>query len=218
MQHDFWHQRWEQNQIGFHSHEINPHLQRFWPTLAVNTGSRVFVPLCGKSNDMLWLLAQGYQVVGVELSPKAVNAFFADNNLHPTVRHQGDFLIHEIDGLQIICGDFFKLSPADVGHIDAVYDRAALVALPPDMRLNYVFHLASLLEPDQQILLLTFEYPQHEMPGPPFSVPSNEIEMLYGHWCTIDILTSAEILKRELRFMEHGLRTLYEQVYRLIVR
>jgi thiopurine S-methyltransferase len=218
MQHDFWHQRWQQNQIGFHSPEINPHLQRFWPSLAVNSRSRVFLPLCGKSKDMLWLLAQGYQVVGVELSPMAVEAFFAENDLHPTVRRQGNFLVHQIDGLEIFCGDFFELSTTDLGKIDVVYDRAALVALPPDMRFDYVTHLAVLLEPGSQILLVTFEYPQHEMPGPPFSVPGDEIEMMYRHWCTVDLLTSEDALQRELHFQERGLGSLNEQVYRLVVR
>jgi thiopurine S-methyltransferase len=218
MQHDFWHQRWQQNQIGFHSPDFNSYLQRFWPTLAVNSGCRVFVPLCGKSNDMLWLLAQGYQVVGVELSPMAVAAFFSDNDLHPIVRPQGNFLVHEIDGLQIFRGDFFALPAADLGKIDAVYDRAALVALPPEMRIDYVTHLATLLEPGQQILLVTFEYPQQEMPGPPFSVPGDEIEMLYQHWCLVTLLTSEDALEREIHFRERGLGSLHERVYRLVVR
>lgn len=218
MQHDFWRQRWEQNQIGFHSDEINPHLQRFWPTLAVKPGSRVFVPLCGKSNDMLWLLAQGYQVVGAELSPMAVDAFFAENNLQPGVRRQGQFSIHAIDGLQIYCGDYFELNSAELGPVDAVYDRAALVALPPEMRMDYVAHLSTLLEPEQQILLVSFEYPQHEMPGPPFSVPNEEIELLYRNWCTVDLLTSEDALPRELNFKARGLGSLNEQVYRLVVR
>ena len=218
MQHDFWHQRWEQNQIGFHTHAVNPHLQRFWPKLAVKPGSRVFVPLCGKSNDMLWLLAQGYQVVGAELSSLAVSAFFDENNLHPIVRQQGKFLINEIDGLQIFCGDFFELSAGELGIVDAVYDRASLVALPPEMRIDYVSHMAGLLESEQKLLLLTFDYNQHEMQGPPFSVSSDEIEMLYRNWCTIDLLTSEDALERELHFKERGLSTLHEQVYRLVVR
>lgn len=218
MQHDFWHQRWEQNQIAFHSHEINPQLQRYWPTLAIQPESRVFVPMCGKSNDLLWLLAQGYKVVGAELSPTAVAAFFKENNLQPTVRQQGNFSISEIDGLQIYCGDYFDLSAADLGRIDAVYDRAALVALPPEMRVDYVARMSTLLEPEQKILLVSFDYAQHEMSGPPFSVPADEIELLYGNWCTIELLTSEEVLQREESLQERGLGRLDEQVYRLVVR
>ncbi len=217
MNHDFWHQRWQQDQIGFHSQEINAHLQRFWPILAVTPGSRVFVPLCGKSNDMLWLLAQGHQVAGVELSPMAVDAFFSENNLHPNIRQQNNFLIYEIDGLQIFCGDFFALSSAGLGQIDAVYDRAALVAMPPEMRIEYVSHLSKLLEPGLKILLVSFDYPQLEMPGPPFSVPNEEIEMLFHNWCSIDLLTTEDALEHELRFKQRGLTSMNEQVYQLVV-
>ncbi|WP_347986597.1 thiopurine S-methyltransferase [Methylomonas sp. AM2-LC] len=218
MQHDFWHQRWDQNQIGFHNHQVNPYLQRFWSTLSLKPGSRVFVPLCGKSNDMLWLLAQGYQVVAAELSPVAVAAFFAENNLHPTIRRQGEVLLYEIDGLQLYCADFFDLSSAQLGHIDAVYDRASLVALPPEMRLDYVYHLSSLLESGQQILLVTFVYEQHEMTGPPFSVLSTEVDFLYGKWCSVNKLTSEDVLQQELHFKQRGLSSLHEQVYQLVVR
>src|SRR5664280_923336 len=104
MQQEFWHERWQLNQIGFHSEEINRHLQHSWPTLNIASGSRVFVPLCGKSKDMLWLLAQGYEVIGVELSPLAVQAFFAENGLSAMTRQQGKFSVSETDDLQIYCG------------------------------------------------------------------------------------------------------------------
>jgi thiopurine S-methyltransferase len=218
MQHEFWHQRWQQNQIGFHNHEINHHLQQQWPKLGVEQNSRMFVPMCGKSNDMLWLLAQGYQVVGVELSPLAVEAFFSDNGLQPTLRQQGDFVISEIDGLQIFCGDFFALRSADLGKIDAVYDRASLVALPYDMRIDYVSHMANLLAPGVIILLVAFDYPQHEMPGPPFSVKNEEVKKLYHAWCDVELLANEDVLEREPHFKERGLNQLREQVYRLMVR
>lgn len=218
MQHEFWHQRWQQNQIGFHSDEINPHLQQQWPKLGVEPNSRVFVPMCGKSNDMLWLLAQGYQVVGVELSPLAVEAFFSENGLQSALRRQGDFLIGESDGLQILCGDFFALRPEDLGKIDAVYDRASLVALPYDMRIDYVSHLSALLTPGVKMLLVAFDYPQHEMPGPPFSVQGEEIEKLYRSWCEAELLANEDILEQEPHFKERGLSQLHEQVYRLTVR
>ncbi|MGZ5008670.1 MAG: thiopurine S-methyltransferase [Methylobacter sp.] len=218
MQHEFWHQRWQQNQIGFHSREVNPYLQRYWPALGIKPNSRVLVPLCGKSNDMLWLLAQGYQVVGVELSPLAVEAFFSDNGLRPVQRRQGDFLISESDGLQIFCGDFFALQPADLGRIDAVYDRAALVALPDDMRIDYAAHLSNLLTPGVKMLLVAFDYPQHEMAGPPFSVPNAEVEKLYRSWCDVELLADEDVLEREPHFKERGLSRIREQVYRLVVR
>jgi len=217
MQHEFWHQRWQQNQIGFHKQETNPFLQQYWPRLSVRPNSRVFVPLCGKSNDMLWLLAMGYKVVGVELSPLAVESFFSDNGLKPTVYRQGDFWVSEIDGLQIFCGDFFALQAADIGEINAVYDRASLVALPPDMRIDYVSKLATILASGVETLLIAFDYDQHEMQGPPFSVHGDEVNMLFSNWCEVELLASEDVLDQELHFNERGLTRMVEQIYRLVV-
>jgi thiopurine S-methyltransferase len=218
MQHEFWHQRWQQNQIGFHSDEINRHLQQQWPKLGVEPNSRVFVPMCGKSNDMLWLLAQGYQVLGVELSPLAVAAFFSENGLQPARRRQGHFAVSESEGLQILCGDFFTLRAADLGKIDAVYDRASLVALPQDMRIDYAERLSALLTPGAKMLLVTFDYSQHEMPGPPFSVQAEEVGRLYRDWCDIELLANEDVLEQEPHLKERGLSRLHAQVYRLTVR
>ncbi len=218
MQHEFWHQRWQQNQIGFHQQEINPYLQRHWPGLLLSPKSRVFVPLCGKSSDMLWLLSMGYQVLGVELSPVAVESFFSENNLKPRSYRLGGFWVFEVDGLQIYCGDFFALQPELTGRIDAVYDRASLVALPPDLRLEYVLTLSSLLTPAVQILLIAFDYPQHEMQGPPFSVHSQEIEQLFNPWCDIDLLSEENVLEYQAHFKDRGISRMTEQAYRLVVR
>ena len=218
MQHEFWHERWKLNQIGFHKKEINPHLQHYWSTLSVNKGDRVFVPLCGKSNDMLWLLGMGYQVVGVELSPLAVESFFSDNDLKPTVRRNGDFVVSEVDGLQILCGDFFALKPSDLGNVNVVYDRAALVALPDDMRIQYVSSLSTLLPANTEILLITFAYPKHEMQGPPFSVENEDVEKLFSPWCDVELLATEDILEKEIVFKERGLTRIKEQTYRLVVR
>ena len=218
MQHEFWLERWEQNQIGFHKQEISSYLQRFWSKLGVSQGDRVFVPLCGKSNDMLWLLGMGYQVIGVELSPLAVESFFADNDLKPKITRQGDFLVNGVDRLQILCGDFFALQAADLGHVNVVYDRASLVALPVDMRIKYVSSLSTLLPTNTPILLVTLDYPQHEMQGPPFSVPGEEIGKLFGSWCDVELLTSEDVLEQESAFKKRGLTTMAEQAYRLVVR
>ncbi len=218
MQHEFWYERWEQNQIGFHLAEVNPHLRNFWPTLGLAPHSRVLLPLCGKSVDMLWLLAQGFQVVGVELSPLAVAAFFEENQLPASIRSAGEFQVAEIPGLQIYCGDFFKLTRQALGHIDALYDRAALVALPPAMRIDYANHLKQLLSPGQQSLLVAFNYQQVEMAGPPFSVPGEEIASLYAEWCDTELLATTDILQQEAHFKARGLSVLYEEVHRLKVR
>jgi len=218
MQHEFWHQRWQENQIGFHQQEINPYLQRHWAELEVPPMGRVFVPLCGKSNDMLWFVSMGYRVVAVELSRLAVESFFSENGLNPITYRQGDFWIYEIDGLQIYCGDFFTLNPDLIGPIDAVYDRASLVALPPDMRIEYAFKLSSLLSPSVKVLLIAFDYHQHEMPGPPFSVQEHEIEQLFHFWCEINLLSEENVLDQQVHFKDRGLSRLNEQACRLTVR
>ncbi len=213
MQQEFWHERWQLNQIGFHNQEVNGHLQRNWPTLNIAAGSRVFVPLCGKSNDMLWLLAQGFEVIGVELSPLAVKAFFAENGLSVTIRQQGQFSVSETEGLRIYCGNFFDLSANDLAGVNAVYDRASLVALPPKMRAAYALHTHSLLKPGTKTLLVAFDYPQHEMQGPPFSVQTHEVQTLYREWCNVELLQTEDILDREPGFRNKGVTRMQEQVY-----
>ena len=215
MQQEFWHERWQLNQIGFHSEKVNHHLQQNWPALSITPGKRVFVPLCGKSNDMLWLLAQGHEVIGVELSPLAVQAFLAENGLSATTRQQGKFSVSEADGLRIYCGDFFDLSANDLTGVSAVYDRASLVALPPEMRAAYAAHMQNLLEPRTKILLIAFDYPQHEMQGPPFSVKASEVQALYSSWCDVELLYTEYILDREPGFRDKGVSRMEEQVYAL---
>lgn len=215
MQPDFWHERWQLNQIGFHQPDTNPYLQQFWPQLGVAPGSRVFVPLCGKSRDLLWLRAQGHAVVGVELSELAVQAFFEENRLVASVRPQGGFKVYEAVGIRLYCGDFFALTAADLAGVGAVYDRASLVALPPKMRPDYARHMLSLLAPGTKTLLVSFDYPQQEMQGPPFSVDEAQVRALYADQCAVRLLLAADILAQESRFRERGVTRLQEKVYAL---
>lgn len=215
MEHEFWHARWERQQIGFHQQAINPYLLRFWPTLKTPAASRLFVPLCGKSRDMLWLRQQGHEAVGVELSEIAVEAFFSENGLVPEIDRVGDFKRYRVEGLVLLCGDFFKLDATTLGAIDAVYDRASLIALPPEMRLAYARHLQSLLKRGVKTLLIAFEYPQHQMPGPPFSVQQEEVATLFGGGWDIELLSDEDILVQEPRFRERGVTQLHEKIYLL---
>ncbi|MCK9605336.1 MAG: thiopurine S-methyltransferase [Methylomonas sp.] len=217
MDQAFWHERWQQNQIGFHAAEFNPHLQNHWPTLLIPKGGKVFVPLCGKSKDLLWLMAEGYEAIGVELSPLAVQAFFAENDLSAREFQKQYFTVHQLDGLNLHCGDFFQLAADDIGELSAVWDRASLVALPPTMRVAYVERMRQLLTPGSRILLVTFDYPQHEMQGPPFCVPSAEVQALYGGWCEVELLSTHDVLDDEPHFRERGFSRLQEQVYKLTV-
>lgn len=215
MHQAFWHARWTSNEIGFHLGEANPWLLRFWPGLALPRGTRVLVPLCGKSLDLRWLLEQGYEVLGVELSRKAVEDFFAEQSLEYRMEEQGAFLRYRCAGLEVWCGDFFALTAADVAQCRAFYDRAALIALPPDMRSRYVMHLNGLLAPGCRGLLVSLEYPQEQMPGPPFSVPEAEVRARFSpHW-QLERLQRSDVLGENRRFAERGLSELHEAVYRL---
>jgi len=213
MDAQFWHERWEMNEIGFHQAEINIHLQEFWPLLNLPRAQRVLVPLCGKSRDMLWLLEQGYRVLGVELSALAVAAFFQENQLTFQCYPHGAFTCWEQAEIQILSGDFFSLTTDYTSDIKGVYDRASLVALPPELRIRYVRHLASLVTSGTKIFLVTMEYPQTEMASPPFSVSPSEVEELYKDHFRIQRLITKEVLSENLRFAKRGLTRLTEQVY-----
>lgn len=155
VDHEDWLRMWRKGQTDFHQLAVNPLLRRFWASQNLTNPARIFVPLCGKSLDLLWLAAQDNEVVGVELSPVAVKAFFAENGLTPTKHKRGKLTLYQVGRLHILCGDFFRLTPEDLGDIDVVYDRAALTALPESLRERYVAHLRSIVPEACQIFLLT---------------------------------------------------------------
>lgn len=192
MKHDFWLERWEQNQIGFHQAEINRYLTTHWAELGLPRGTRVFVPLCGKSRDMIWLREQGHPVLGNELSSKAVEAFFSENDLQVTISEEPHFTRYEAEEVEILAGDFFALAQADLEKVRAVYDRAALIALPQTMRQSYAHHMASLLQKGAHILLVTMEYPPGTLEGPPFSVTDEEVHALYEGEFSVELKASWE--------------------------
>lgn len=218
MDPEFWHERWETSRIGFHMDAVNPWLVSYWPTLEVGRGDRVFVPLCGKSLDMLWLLEQGYQVIGVEISQIAVEAFFSENRLEPLTEPAGRFTRWRYDVLEVLCGDFFDLDISLLGSLDATYDRAALIAMPTDMRPRYATHLAGLTERKTRELLITLEYNQLEMAGPPFSVSEDEVNRLFGNNYSVECLASTDVLDENAKFGDSGLTLLRELAYRLTRR
>jgi thiopurine S-methyltransferase len=218
MKKDFWLERWEREEIGFHQNEYNSYLRLYWEELHLTPGSEVFVPLCGKSRDMLWLRERGYQVLGVELSAIAVQAFFKENGYTPQHIIREKVECYEANGIRILCGDFFDLSKNDLAKVSAVYDRASLIALPPEMRVRYVRHLVSILPPAKQILLITVDYPQSEMQGPPFSVSSDEVEALYREHAEVRLLAQLDVLAQNPRFQERGLSRLQENICLLTLR
>lgn len=179
MQADFWHRKWQDNEIGFHMSEANPLLVAHFNRLGLTPGQRVFLPLCGKTLDIAWLLDQGYAVIGVELSMLAVDQLFAELGVSPAVKEYEELLHYQGPGLDIFVGDVFLLSADLMGPVDAIYDRAALVALPADMRSQYTEHLVRITHGAPQ-LLISFDYDQSLMPGPPFCVNEAAVRQYYG--------------------------------------
>lgn len=178
---DFWHERWEKREIAFHGKEAHPLLVEFFSGLQLPKASRIFVPLCGKTLDIHWLLEHGYSVVACELSETAVKELFTELNISPRVEKTGDHLRYSAENIEVFIGDFFMLQREQLGTVDAVYDRAALVALPEEMRARYAKHLAEITTRAPQ-LLISFDYEQSRMPGPPFSVSQAEIRRLYASY------------------------------------
>lgn len=215
METGFWHARWTSNQIGFHRDSVNPQLERWWPACDVPAGSRVLVPLCGKSLDMCWLAERGYSVTGIELSPIAVEAFFEENDRVPEVTEVAGLQRFASGAIEIFCGDFFALDHRHVGDIAAVYDRAALIALPADMRARYVAHLATLVAPAGRGMLVTLAYDDTQMQGPPFSVPPDEVTALLGDTWQIEQLAHDDVLHEFPHLQDAGLQQLDEYVFRL---
>lgn len=215
MDADFWLKRWQEGATGFHMTRVTPLLAKFWPQLGVPAGSRVLVPLCGKSLDMVWLASQGHDVLGVELSPLAVEQFFTEQNLEPAV-HESPLGKHYVAGrIEILCGDIFQLDEVTLAACQGAYDRGALVALPPSMRAKYIDHVYGKLADDYRGLLLTLEYNQYAMEGPPFSVEAAEIKQHFAPHSSATQLARMDILEKEPKFAERGLKSLDSVTWRL---
>lgn len=208
MEPDFWLKRWQDGATGFHLNRVTPLLEKYWPELPLASDARVLVPLCGKSLDMVWLAAQGHSVLGVELAPLAVTQFFAEQGLQAT-QHDSPLGRHYVAGnIEIICGDIFNVDANTLASCQGVYDRGALVALPPNMRADYIQHVYGQLAADYRGLLLTLEYDQDAMPGPPFSVPAAEVQTQFAPHSLAHELARMDILDKEPKFAERGLEAL----------
>lgn len=213
MHHDFWHQAWTSGRIGFHQEQVHDGLQQVWPTLHLPAGATVLVPLCGKSLDMAWLVQQGMQVVGVELSELACAAFFQSQGWTPEVRQQGAFRAWEAPGITLLQGDVFDL-PDDL-TVDAIYDRAATIALPEDLRTPYADLLTRRLRPGAPMVLSTLDYPQEERNGPPFSVPMTEVERLYGPGFEVSLHSASDDADTAAQRQAWGLSHLSSKLWTL---
>lgn len=215
MHAEFWQARWARGEIGFHLSEVNPCLQRHWPALALSSEARVLLPLCGKSLDIAWLAAQGHRVVGVELAQAAVEAFFREQQLQPQLTEEGAFTVYRAAAVEIFCGDFFALTKQQLGDCQTFYDRAALIALPTEMRTDYAAHLSAIMPDACQGLLVTLDYEQAQMQGPPFAVSDSEVQQLFARAWQIETLECCDALSDNEKFQQRGVQRLDERVYRL---
>ena len=223
---DFWFDCWEKNnKLGLNQEAPNATLIKYFSTLSLPKKSRVFVPLCGKSIDMIWLLEQNMEVVGVELSPLAIQAFFEENNLQYTKKTLGEFNLWQAKDrpITLLEGDIFLFESTDQSDLellipapfDFVYDRASLIALPTKIRKNYYDLYKSLMGSKSKALLLTIEYESPKFEGPPFSVPEKEVISSLESVFNINLLGHEKIKTLSPRFLESGLKEISQKAYRI---
>ncbi len=214
MDEQFWITKWQKNEIGFHLESVHPLLKKF-ARVCFQDVSGVFVPLCGKSIDMQYLQSLGYKIVGVELSPLAVNQFYealkSDQQFFSTKINEGDFILHQAKNISIFKGDIFDLEPHLLNNISGIYDRAALVALTNEQRKSYVAKLYQLFC-HAKMLLITLTYDQTTMNGPPFSIECEEVNRLFAD-STVKQVYSKNIIDKEPRFKAKGLTRFEETAY-----
>lgn len=211
----FWLDRWRRNDIGFHKEVVNPQLARWWPELGVDAGAPVLVPLCGKSRDMAWLAQRQQSVIGVELSALAIDAFYAESELAPAVDQVAEFTRYQAARNTILQGNLFDLTAPVIGEVGAVFDRGALVALEPNTRAAYVDHLLRVVAEDARLLVLVVEYDQQLVAGPPHCVYPEEIALLYGDRCEIELLESEPTSDVPPHFSAQGVGTIVNAAYRI---
>jgi thiopurine S-methyltransferase len=205
MDASFWHNRWQTNQTRWHEQAVNPLLIAHFPSLKISPGGRVFVPLCGKSLDLGWFLSRGYAVAGAELSELAVTQLFVELGMEAHISEVGKLKLFHTEKIDIFVGDIFELSRETLGPVDAVYDRAALVALPEATRSRYAAHLKTITALAPQ-LVIGYEYDQTVVEGPPFSVTADELHRHYSDSYSLKLLARVEVpggLKGKCPAMEH---------------
>jgi thiopurine S-methyltransferase len=216
MNPDFWRERWKAGQIGFHQPRPTPALVRFADRLPPpDRAPRALVPLCGKTLDLRWLAERGHRVTGIEVVPEALEAFFTEQGLAVERTTEHGLTAFRGERITGIAADFFHVRPEKFGTFDLVFDRAALVALPEDVRRRYAERLLALLAPGGVMLLVSFDYDPAKMSGPPFAVTDSEVEQLYGAAGRLERLDRKELIDEEPRFRERGLDSLTESTWLL---
>lgn len=218
MEIEFWQQRWHLDQTAFHLPTVNPYLVSLLKRFNINSPSQIFIPLCGKSLDISWLASHDYAVIGVECSEKAIREFFQEQNIDPDIKNISNFQSYHAKNIQLFQGDFFDLDQEMLKDVSLVYDRASLIALPLDKRKQYVKLLNNILPDTAEILLITLDYDQNVMSGPPFSVSDAEVRQLYQDDYTIELLHEEDVIEGHQNFKQRGLGYLYERVYKLSLK
>lgn len=207
---EFWHNRWGNQQIGWHRHVYNDLMVKHWPEINAPKGGSVLVPLCGKTLDMLWLAQQGHEVVGLEMVQQAIDAFFAENNLQVNRTEYKEFSQYSSPPFSILQGNVFNL-PADVKQCDAWYDRAAMIAINPSNREAYIDLIRNQTKPGAVGLLITLTYPQEQMKGPPFSLTDEDVVSLYSSGFDVELLEKISLEDEK----ESGLSSITSSVFRI---
>jgi len=214
MQNEFWIAKWQANEIGFHLPDVHPLLKKYYPKF-FSDAKKIFVPLCGKTHDMSFFADKGKKVLGVELSEQAAQSFFEQSSSKTqsenVVTQKPPFKSYHNSSIEILIGDFFELQASHLQKFNHLYDRAALIALPEKLRQRYVQHLRSIL-PSASMLLITLDYNQSQMKGPPFSVEQGEVQKLFS-FAKIEQLRREDIIEQEPKFKSRGLSHFFETAY-----
>lgn len=215
MHPDQWLDRWKQNRIGFHESEVNAHLRHYLPRFNLKRGDTIFLPLCGKAIDIAWLAEQEFKVIGIELSEIAVESFFAEQGLRYQQFQSDRFILRKSGNISLIQGDYFDLEPEDLSECKFIFDRAALIAIDMDHRAEYCEQMRKITPIDAEMLLITLDYDQAQMSGPPFAVSQAEVNQHCTDYYEIELLEQNDVLDEKPRWRDQGLTGLTETAYQL---
>jgi len=215
MQKEDWLDRWQKNHIGFHQGSVNAHLENYINNFDLKPGDRIFMPLCGKAHDIAWLAKQGFEVIGIEIAGIAIESFFSEFKMQYQQFQSEKFILRTSGNIMLFEGDYFDLQSDDLAECKLVYDRAALIAMDDASRVRYSTHMQAITPTDCDMFLVTLDYDQKRMSGPPFSVSKDEVFKYYQDQYQIELLEKIQIVDDEPRWRKQGLTSLMESVYRL---
>jgi thiopurine S-methyltransferase len=212
--HKEWAGYWAEGRTGFHRSAVHEVLERHWERLAPTADRRVLVPLCGKTLDLPWLASRCAEVVGSEWVEQAVQTFFAEQGLSPDKVALAEHQRYSSANLSLVQGDFMTLQASEIGRFEACWDRAAMVALPQQVRDRYVPSLVSLMQPGGRILLVTYDTEKPIEEGPPYCVRPGEAARRYAAFGQVTLLESIEHTpENNPKVREKGLPWMREDVF-----